>query len=288
MTPPPIRQTNRLLGYPDDARLLIINADDFGMCHAINTAILQSIREGMVVSTSLMVPCPWALHAMELLKANRDISFSVHLTVICDQANYKWTPLTSREKVPSLVDETGFCYPIARMDEFAAQVDIHELETEFRAQIQVVLDAGLTPTHLDWHCLHNGGRPDIFEMTFRLAREYGLALRVSPEPYTAFVQSKGLPANDYPLLDSYNVDVPTKAAIYTRLLRELPVGLSEWAVHPGLDTAEMQAVEAGSWQIRWSDYQFMMSSEACELIQQEGIILIDYKQLQAVWQAHQA
>jgi hypothetical protein len=25
-------QTNRLLGYPVDARLLLINADDFGMC----------------------------------------------------------------------------------------------------------------------------------------------------------------------------------------------------------------------------------------------------------------
>jgi hypothetical protein len=32
-------QTNRLLGYPDDARLLIINADDFGLCHTINSGI---------------------------------------------------------------------------------------------------------------------------------------------------------------------------------------------------------------------------------------------------------
>ena len=35
-------QTNRLLGYPPDARLLIINADDFGMCHAVNQAIVGS------------------------------------------------------------------------------------------------------------------------------------------------------------------------------------------------------------------------------------------------------
>ena len=284
--PPTASQSNRMLGFPDDARLLIINADDFGMCHAINQGILKYIQKGVVVSTSLMVPCPWALHAMELLKQNPDIPFSVHLTVICDQPNYKWTPLTSREKVPSLVDETGCCYPIGRMDEFAAQVDIHELETEFRAQIQVVLDAGLTPTHLDWHCLHNGGRPDIFEMTFRLAREYGTALRVSPEPYTAFVPEQGLPANEYPLLDSYGVNVPTKKDIYSRLLRELPVGLSEWAVHPALDTAEMQAVEPGSWQIRWTDYQFMTSPEARQLIEQEGIIVLDYKRLQAFWQAH--
>lgn len=286
MTPVPIGQTNRLLGYPDDARLLIINADDFGMCHAINTAIWQTLQEGVVASTSLMVPCPWALHAMELLKTKPDISFSIHLTVICDQPNYKWTPLTSKEKVPSLVVENGHCYPTKRMAEFAAQANIHELETEFRAQIQVVLDEGLKPTHLDWHCLHNGGRPDIFDMTFGLAREYGLALRVSPETYTAHVQAKGLPANDYPLLDSYRVDVPTKAAIYTRLLRELPVGLNEWAVHPGLDTGEMQAVEPDSWQIRWSDYGFMMSAEARDIIAQEGIILLDYKPLQTFWQGH--
>jgi len=55
--------TNRLLGYPVDARLLIINADDFGMCNAINEAIFRTMKEGVVHSTSLMVPCPWALHA---------------------------------------------------------------------------------------------------------------------------------------------------------------------------------------------------------------------------------
>ena len=34
-------QTNQLLGYPNDARLLIVNADDFGMCHTINTGIFR-------------------------------------------------------------------------------------------------------------------------------------------------------------------------------------------------------------------------------------------------------
>jgi hypothetical protein len=46
-------QTNRLLGYPADARLLIINADDFGMCHAVNEAIIGTLKEGIVQSTSL-------------------------------------------------------------------------------------------------------------------------------------------------------------------------------------------------------------------------------------------
>jgi predicted glycoside hydrolase/deacetylase ChbG (UPF0249 family) len=52
--------TNRLLGYPPDARLLILNADDFGMCNAVNEAIVRTLEAGVVRSTSLMVPCPWA------------------------------------------------------------------------------------------------------------------------------------------------------------------------------------------------------------------------------------
>ena len=38
------RLANRLLGYPDDARLLIVNADDLGMCLSINEAILRVSR----------------------------------------------------------------------------------------------------------------------------------------------------------------------------------------------------------------------------------------------------
>ncbi len=67
MTQAQSSQTNRLLGYPDGARLLIINADDFGRSHACNAGILRSFEEGVVSSTTLMVPCPWALHAMQLL-----------------------------------------------------------------------------------------------------------------------------------------------------------------------------------------------------------------------------
>jgi hypothetical protein len=35
------KHTNHILGYPNDARLLIINADDFGMCNSINLLKLR-------------------------------------------------------------------------------------------------------------------------------------------------------------------------------------------------------------------------------------------------------
>ncbi len=277
-------QTNRLLGYPAEARLLMINADDFGMCHAVNEAIIHTLQEGVVSSTTLMVPCPWALHASHFLADHPDIPFGVHLTVISEWADYRWGPVTPREKVPSLIDQAGYFYNFDHMSEFLAQVRLAELELEFRAQIETVLAAGLKPAHLDWHALRIGGRADIFELMLKLAREYGLALRVAGRARIEAVQSQGLPCNDDDFLDSYLLEPATKAARYTELLHELPAGLSEWAVHPGLDQPELLVIEPGGHHNRQTDFDFLMSPQAKDIIKEEGIILLDYRALQAIWQ----
>ncbi len=284
MTHLPQCRSNHFLGYPDDARLLIINADDFGRSHASNEATLRALTEGVVSSSTLMVPCPWALHAMQLLSDHPDLCFGVHLTVVCDVAHYRCGPLTSRDNVPSLVDESGFFYMTDNIPQWLAQVRLCELETEFRAQIEAVLAAGLAPTHLDWHCLYNGGRADIFELTVKLAQEYGLAVRVFDRSTGEALQQKALPTNDHDVLDSYRLAIVEKSARYAQLLRDLPSGLSEWAVHPALGTAEMQAIEPESWQVRQTDFAFLISPEARSLIEQEGIVLLSYKLLQQVWQ----
>ena len=281
-------ETNRLLGYPDDARLLIINADDFGMCHAINEAIILTLKARVVSSTTLMVPCPWALHAMHFLRENPDIAFGVHLTVISDAVNYAWGPLTARDKVPSLVNEAGYFYNFERMPEFLAQAKLDELEVEFRAQIEAVLATNLKPTHLDWHSLRMGGRTDIPDLMIGLAKEYGLALRVHGRAWIEKVQSQGLPTIDYDFLDSYMMGTVDKATRYAQLLRELPTGLSEWAVHPGLDSSELLAIEPDGNHSRQLDFEFLMSAEAREIIQQEGIMLLSYEPLQASWQGRQS
>ena len=277
------RQTNRLLGYPPDARLLVLNADDFGMCHAVNTAIMRVLEAGVVRSTTLMVPCSWALHAMRFLAAHSEIPFGVHLTTIGDGGDYRWGPVTPREKVPTLVDEAGYFYTFDRMSEFFAQVSLDELEMEFRAQIEVVLAAGLRPTHLDWHALRIGRKPEVFDVMLGLAKEYGLAMRVAGRSWIENVQSQGLPSNDYDFLDSYGLEPLTKAARYAELLRALPAGLSEWAVHPGLDTPELLAIEPGGNHSRQADFDFWTSQQAKAIVEEEGIILLDYRALQPLW-----
>ena len=206
----PNSETNELLGYPSDARLLIINADDFGMCHSTNVAIFRSLTEGVVCSTTLMVPCPWALHAMHFLADHPEIPFGVHLTAISEWPDYRWGPVTLREKVPSLVDEAGYFYDFNRMSELFAQINLDELEMEFRAQIEIVLMAGLKPTPLDWHALRIDNRENIGDVMFKLAREYNLALRVRGQAWIEKVQGQSLPTINYDFLDSYLLDPATK------------------------------------------------------------------------------
>ena len=279
----PNHVTNRLLGYPDDARLLLVNADDLGMYRAINGAVVRAFREGIVRSTSLMVPCPGAPQAIQLLKENPDLRFGVHLSVVRDIPRFHWAPLTPRDRVPSLLDADGRLYATGRMAGFLDRADLGELETEFRAQIAVVLAAGLAPTHLDWHCLHSGGRADVFEMTMGLAEEYGLALRVASHPFIDRVQRRGLPTADHDLLDSFRVGLDDKPARYAELLRGLPAGLTEWAVHPSLGDAESRAIDPEGWRVRRSDFEFLVSPQARAIVEREEITLVDYEPLQAAW-----
>src|SRR5215203_5039808 len=281
------RRANELLGYPADARLLIVNADDFGMSHAVNAAILRTLTDGVVRSTTLMAPCPWALHAMRLLRDHPHIACGVHLTVIAEFADYRWGPLTPRERVPSLLDATGCFYSNDRQAEFLACARLEELETEFRAKIEAMLSAGLRPTHLDWHCLYDGGRPDIFDLTLGLAREFGLALRVFDATRSERLQQRGLPAADHGVLDTTRLATTGKANRFVRMLRELPAGLSEWAVHPGLGTAEARAID-GWWAKRAADLRFLVSRQARETVAAEGIVLLDYRALQTIWNRDRA
>ena len=278
------RATNRRLGYPDDARLLLVNADDLGMYQAINEGIGRAFRDGIVRSTSLMMPCPAALPAIQLLQEHPGLHVGVHLSIVRDIDDYDWGPLAPKEQVPSLLDADGRLYRLPRMTELLARARLDELEIEFRTQIDAVLAANLTPTHLDWHCLADGGRADIFEMTLGLAKEYGLALRVGSQPFIDQVQNRGLPTNDHALLDSFSLDLDDKSARYAELLRELPAGLTEWAVHPSLGSAESRAIDPGGWRVRRTDLEFLTSPRAREIIQAEGIILISYEPLQRVWQ----
>jgi chitin disaccharide deacetylase len=274
--------SSEMLGYSPQARVLIINADDLGIYPSVNNAVLQSIDHGIAGSCSLMPPCPGAHEALELLHERPHIPFGVHLTLVCDFAGYRWQPLAPAEKVPSLLDGDGRFFTTDAKGQLLAQAQLLEVELELRSQIEAVLATGLTPTHLDWHSLADGGREDIFDLGLALAEEYRLAARVWLEPSRRTARQLGLPVVDHDFLDSFSLEVDTKASRYLQLLHELPAGLSEWAVHPGLGDAASREIDK-EWRVRHTDLEFLISPEARDAVRQEGIMIIDYGTIKDAW-----
>jgi predicted glycoside hydrolase/deacetylase ChbG (UPF0249 family) len=278
--------SSELLGFAPDERLLIVNCDDFGMHDSVNAAVIDSIENGIASSCSLIVPCPAAADAMRLLRARPHIPFGVHLALIRDSPEYRWGPCAAKPDVASLLDpDTGELYfdSPAQRRALLAEAKLSEVELELRAQISTVVDAGLAPTHLDWHCLADGGRADILELAMALAAEYGLAARVWLDDGRRRARERGKPVVDNAFVDSFSITLHDKADTYAQMLRELPRGLNEWAVHPGHATSQWQAIEPTGWQVRQTDHEFLTSPRARQILEQEGIIVIDYRPLQKAW-----
>ena len=280
------RRSSELLGFAPDARVLIVNCDDFGMHDAINAAVVDSIENGIASSASLMLPCPAAASAMRLLRERPHIPFGIHLALIRDSREDCWGPIAAKADVPSLLDPgTGELYvdTPAQRTALLAEARLTDIERELRAQIDAVVDAGLAPTHLDWHCLADGGRADILDLAMVLAEEYGLAARVWLDEGRRKAREQGKPVVDNAFLDSYAIGLDGRAGTCARMLRELPRGLTEWAVHPAHGDEPRQTIEPSGWQIRRSDHAFLTSAQAREILEQESITLIDYRPLQVAW-----
>ena len=125
--------------------MLIINADDFGMYPSVNSAVMQSIENGIASSCSLMPPCPGAPQALQLLQERPHIPFGVHLTLVCDFDTNPWPPLAAVEKVPSLLDGDGRLFSPAAKAQLVAQARLDEVELELRCQIEAVLATAANP-----------------------------------------------------------------------------------------------------------------------------------------------
>ncbi|HXZ13357.1 MAG TPA: ChbG/HpnK family deacetylase [Candidatus Sulfotelmatobacter sp.] len=147
---------------------LIVNADDFGLTRGVNRGIVEAHREGIVTSATIMANGEAFEDAAELARANPSLGVGVHIVLLGGRA------LAAREKLGGLVDKNGNLpasfrgIGITFLDAFTRS---SHLEAEMRAQIERVLNAGITPTHLDTH-KHLHGNLWILESLVRVAEEY--------------------------------------------------------------------------------------------------------------------
>jgi predicted glycoside hydrolase/deacetylase ChbG (UPF0249 family) len=160
-------------------RLLIVNADDYGLTAGVCRAIVRAHREGIVTSTSALAVGPAFDANASLLDDVPDLGVGVHLAAVGEDP-----PLLAAADIPTLVDRQGrFQLSWKRFlpRAFAGRVDVGDLRRELTAQIEVVTTAlpGRTLTHLDSH-QHLHLWPPFGSLVVELAREWKIpAVRVT-------------------------------------------------------------------------------------------------------------
>jgi predicted glycoside hydrolase/deacetylase ChbG (UPF0249 family) len=273
------------LGYPRDAKLLIIHADDLAVAHSEDAASFDALDKNAVTSASIMIPCPWLNEVAAYAKAHPDADLGLHLTLTSEWKTYRWSPVESRDKVPSLLDPAGYLWPDTPQALSALKTD--EAEREIRAQIERAIALGIHPTHLDTHMGTLFSRPDLFAIYVKVAREYKLPFLAFIAPDTPPALSSLLSDRDI-LINSVVIADPSVHAsdwktFYANAIKNLKPGVTEIIVHLGYDDAELQAVMVdhldygAAWRQR--DYDAVTSPEFKRLLEENRAILIHWKDL---------
>lgn len=272
------------LGYPEDGRLLIINADDFGMCHSENVATMAGLEQEAFCCSTIMVPCPWFAEAAAFARRNPRADLGVHITHTSEWERYKWGAVAGRSAVPTLVDGRGNFYPDVPSVYGRARLD--EVEYETRAQIEAALEAGIDVSHLDSHMGTVQLDVNYHALYVRLAAEYRLPIRMARRSWMTLMGMGEIVAQ----ADSLGVLAPDHFWIggpgspedtvwyWTELLKNLPAGVNEIYVHAAVDDPEMRAI-SDSWRQRTADFEFFTAPATRALIRDLGITLIGYREL---------
>src|SRR6476659_7748545 len=187
------------LGYPADAKLLIVHADDLGVAHTVNDASIKAFASGLVNSGSIMIPCSWVPEIAAYARANPEADLGLHLTLTSEWKNYRWGPLLPGQTVASLLDEGGYLY--LTESEAATHAKVEEVEKEIRAQIERARKLGIQPTHLDSHMGTLYQTKELFEVLIRVAKENKLPIRVSKDMYNRMAFLPSLLRADDVMLD---------------------------------------------------------------------------------------
>ncbi|MDH3698020.1 MAG: polysaccharide deacetylase family protein, partial [Flavobacteriaceae bacterium] len=160
------------LGYPQDARLLIIHADDLGVTHSENMASIKALESSPVNSASIMVPCPWFPEIAAYAREHKEMDFGLHLTLNAEWKYYKWGPVSGKETVPSLVNKEGYFYSLVDSLNMFAKGD--DVETELRNQVRKAYQANIDVTHLDAHMGAAVSTPQSILAYLKVGKEFKL------------------------------------------------------------------------------------------------------------------
>ncbi len=243
---------------PPAARRLVVNADDFGLSHSVNEAVIRAHREGILTTASLMVNETGFSEAVKLAKENPKLGVGLHLTLLHGHS------ALPHDKIPGLVNAHGEFSnsPVGTGMKYFFDSDLLEqLRAEIHAQFEKFRSTGLILDHVNGH-LHLHLHPVIFKILmddseklgirhFRLTRDCLARSRRISNGYLFYRVSHAaifewLSSRTRETLRQKNIkhiqitfgllqDGRVDESYILKLLPELPPGDSELYSHPSLD-----------------------------------------------------
>jgi predicted glycoside hydrolase/deacetylase ChbG (UPF0249 family) len=299
-----VNPTLKQLGFAADDRVVILHADDIGMCQATLPAIADLFDFGLLSSAATMAPCPWFLEAAAFCRANPTVDMGVHLTLNCEWSTYRWGPISTRDPASGLLDEQGYFPKSPAVME--QQADPQAAALELNAQLTRALQAGMDPTHVDAH-MGTAMRTPFLPLYIDVAASQRLPLFLVGPSGIERIQARGmgfgavapsslqrlntLAEQGIPLFDDL-VGLPLndpsdQVAVGKKIVDSLQPGLTMWLLHPAQDTPELRAMTP-DWPSRVANYAACMSSELRDYVRQSGVQVIGYRPLRALVRGEQA
>jgi hypothetical protein len=223
---------------PKNEIQLVVQADDIGFCHAVNRACIDVYKTGVARSVEVIVPSPWFMEAAKMLKENPGYDVGVHLCLTSEWSNLKWRPMTP---ATSLRNPDGYFCPFIWVNDnweknagnflLENKVNLAEVETEFRAQIETAKKYIPQLSHLTAHMGCSDATPEVRELVKKLAKEYNLIF-----------EKKGASYGDEKWGGSDKTPAEKEVG-FIKFLQSLEAGKLYYVIeHPGYDTDEMKTI----------------------------------------------
>ncbi len=280
------------LGFPKGKKVIILHADDIGMCEEANIAAINYLKNDNIQSAAVMMPCLYADEMIEWAKKNPKKDIGLHLTLTSEWKTYRWGPVSA--EVLSLLDpDKKLWRDVPGVVTHASAADV---EKEVRAQIEKSIALGYRPDHIDTHMGTLYGHPDYIKAFLAVAEEYSMpanVIDVSDPVVLEEFRKMGYPITDevvklftnykLPKLD-YFTSVPNgesyeeKMKNFKTLVQSLKPGLTEIIFHPSVETENLKTI-TGSWQQRVWEAKMFSDPDLNKFFAAEGIIFTNWNEI---------
>ncbi len=281
------------LGYPADKRVLILHADDVGMCEEANKAVIPYLLNKQIESASIMMPCPYAEEFASWYKQHPTQDIGIHLTLTSEWKTWRWGPVSDPKTVPGLVDPDGFLWH--DVPDVVKHASLQEVDQEIRAQIDKALSLGIKPGHIDTHMGTVYATLGFTQIYLQAAVDYKIPAMVIEftEPVVKRFRAQGYPITnemvkyiaDYPFpkLDDFwsvpeGATYESKKENFIKLVKSLRPGITEIIFHPSIETDNLKTI-TNSWQQRVWEAKMFADPEIIQFLKDEGVLFTNWKEM---------